>query len=139
MAGLTLAFTGTDNDDANGSATGIAVSYAMGDLTLKASMSDESNNAEDDTSVGLSYAMDALTFGYTSIKPGADKSFGDEWEFSVAYAAGAVAASFATDESEATIIIFDYALGGGASAFAAMHDKAGTDNDLTAIGLNFAF
>ena len=44
MAGLALTFTGTDNDDANGSATGIAVSYAMGDLTLKASMSDESNN-----------------------------------------------------------------------------------------------
>ena len=44
-------------------------------------MSDESDNGEDDTSVGLSYAMDALTVGYTSIKPGADGSFGDEWDF----------------------------------------------------------
>jgi hypothetical protein len=58
---------------------------------------------------------------------------------SVGYSAGAVAASFALDETDATTIILDYALGGGASAFAAMHDKAGTDNDLTAIGLNFAF
>ena len=33
----------------------------------------------------------------------------------------------------------DYALGGGASAFAAMHDKAGTADDLTTVGLNFAF
>jgi hypothetical protein len=48
-------------------------------------------------------------------------------------------ASFAIDEADATTVIADYALGGGASAFAAMHDKAGTDNDLTAVGLNFAF
>jgi hypothetical protein len=139
FAGVALTFTGTDNDDAGGSATGIAASYAMGDLTLKASMSDESNNAEDDSAVGLSYAMDSLTIGYTTIKPGSTGSYGDEWDFSVAYAAGDVAASFATDETDATTIILDYSIGGGASAFAAMHDKAGTGNDLTAIGLNFAF
>jgi hypothetical protein len=48
-------------------------------------------------------------------------------------------ASFALDEADATTIIVDYALGGGASAFAAMHDKAGTADDLTTVGLNFAF
>ena len=111
----------------------------MGALTVNAAMSNESDNGEDDTSLGLSYAMDSLTVGYTTIKPGADADFGDEWDFSVGYSAGAVAASFALDETDATTIILDYGLGGGASAFAAMHDKAGTDNDLTAIGLNFAF
>ena len=139
VGGIALTATGTDNDDAGGSASKLAASYAMGDLTLSASVKDESVNANDDTTVGLSYAMDTLTVGYTSIKPGADGSFGDEWDFSVKYAAGAVAASFATDETDATTIIFDYNLGGGASAFAAMHDKAGTNSDLTAIGLNFAF
>jgi len=139
VGGIALTATGTDNDDAGGSASKIAASYAMGDLTLSASVKDESVNAHDDTTVGLSYAMDTLTVGYTSIKPGADGSFGDEWDFSVKYAAGAVAASFATDETDATTIILDYNLGGGATAFAAMHDKAGTDSDLTAIGLNFAF
>ena len=102
-------------------------------------MSDESDDAEDDSSVGFSYAMDALTVGYTTIKPGSTGSYGDEWDLSLAYAAGAVSASFALDETDATTIIADYALGGGASAFAAMHDKAGTDNDLTTVGLNFAF
>ena len=111
----------------------------MGALTVNAAMSDESDDAEDDTSVGFTYAMDSLTVGYTTIKPGADGGFGDEWDLSVGYSAGAVAASFALDETDATTIILDYGLGGGASAFAAMHDKAGTDNDLTAIGLNFAF
>jgi len=142
VGGIALTATGTDNDDnGGGSASKIAASYAMGDLTLSASVEDESlaSGAHDDTTVGLSYAMDTLTVGYTSIKPGTDGSFGDEWDFSVKYAAGAVAASFATDESDATTIILDYNLGGGASAFAAMHDKAGTNSDLTAIGLNFAF
>jgi len=139
IAGVALTFTGTDNDDAGGSATGISASYAMGDLTVSAAMSDESNDAEDDSSVGFSYAMDALTVGYTTIKPGSAGTFGDEWDASVKYTAGALVASFALDETDATTIIADFALGGGASAFAAMHDKAGTADDLTTVGLNFAF
>ena len=146
MAGIALTFTGTNNDDAGGNASGIAASYAMGALTVNAAMSNESDNGEDDTSLGLSYAMDSLTVGYSTIKPGADGGFGDEWDFSVGYSAGAVAASFALDETDATTIILDYDLGGGASAFAAFHDKTAkkggthdTHNDLTAIGLNFAF
>ena len=139
VAGVALTFTGTDNDDAGGNATGIGASYVMGDLTLKASMSDESDNGEDDSALGLSYAMGDITVGYTTIKPGSAGSYGDEWDLNVAYASGDVGASFATDETDATTFILDYALGGGASAFAAMHDKAGTNNDLTAIGLNFAF
>ena len=139
IAGVALTLTGTNNDDAGGSATGISASYAMGDLTVSAAMSDESNDAEDDSSVGFSYAMDALTLGYTTIKPGSAGAFGDEWDASVKYTAGALVASFALDETDATTIIADFALGGGASAFAAMHDKAGTADDLTTVGLNFAF
>ncbi|MGB2127798.1 hypothetical protein, partial [Planktomarina sp.] len=132
--------TGTDAASVGGSASKIAASYAMDNgLTLSASVQDEDGTAEDDNTLGLSYAMGDITVGYTTIRPGSAGSFGDEWDFSVAYAAGAVGASFATDETDATTFILDYALGGGASAFAAMHDKAGTDNDLTAIGLNFAF
>ena len=113
-------------------------------LTLTGSVEDESkaDGSEDEQTVGFSYSMDALTFGYTAIKPGevagAD-AFGDEWDLSVKYSADGMVASFALDEADATTIIADYALGGGASAFAAMHDKAGTANDLTTVGLNFAF
>ncbi|MDC1523456.1 hypothetical protein N8468_01940 [Planktomarina temperata] len=141
VAGVTLTATGTNNDDNGGSASKIAASYAMGDLTLKGSVEDESlaSGAEDDSTLGFSYAMGDLSVGYTTIKPGSAGAFGDEWDFSAAYAAGAVSASFALDETDATTIIVDYDLGGGASAFAAMHDKAGTDSDLTAFGLNFAF
>ncbi|MDA7479725.1 porin, partial [Planktomarina temperata] len=145
VGGVALTLTGTDNDDNGGAASKIAASYAMGNgLTLTGSVEDESlaDGSEDEQTVGFSYAMDALTVGYTAIKPGkvagAD-AFGDEWDLSLTYSAGAMVASFAIDEADATTIIADYALGGGASAFAAMHDKAGTADDLTAVGLNFAF
>jgi outer membrane protein OmpU len=135
-AAITL--TGTNNDDAGGDASGISVSYPMGALTLSASVSDESNDAEDDTSIGLTYAMDAITVSYTSITPGSAGSMGDEWDASISYAAGAMTASIALDEADATTMIAEYDLG-GATAFAAMHDKPGTDSDLTAFGVNFAF
>ena len=142
VAGVSLTFTGTDVAAAGGDASKIAASYVVGDLTLSASVQDEDGVAEDEGKIGFSYAMDYLTVSYTSIKPGgvagAD-SYGDEWDFSLKYTAGAMVASFAIDEADATTIIADYALGGGASAFAAMHDKPGTASDLTTVGLNFAF
>ena len=138
LGGAALTLTGTNDDDAGGDATGVSVSYPMGDLTLSASVSDESNDAEDDTSVGLTYAMDAMTVSYTSIKPGSTGSLGDEWDLKLSYSAGAMSASIAVDEADATTMIAEYDLG-GATAFAAMHDKAGTASDLTTFGINFAF
>ena len=138
IAGAAVTLTGTNDDDAGGDATGVSVSYPMGDLTLSASVSDESNDAEDDTSIGLSYAMDALTVSYTSIKPGSAGAQGDEWDLKLSYSAGAMSASVNIDEADATTMIAEYDLG-GATAFAAMHDKAGTASDLTTFGVNFAF
>ena len=138
IAGAAVTLTGTNDDDAGGDATGVSVSYPMGDLTLSASVSDESNDAEDDTSIGLSYAMDALTVSYTSIKPGSTGAQGDEWDLKLSYSAGAMSASVNIDEADATTMIAEYDLG-GATAFAAMHDKAGTASDLTTFGVNFAF
>jgi len=139
IADIALTFTGTDNDDAGGSAAGVSASYTVSDtLSLSGSMSNESDDAEDDASIGLTYTMDALTLGYTSIKPGTNGDLGDEWDLSISYAAGAMTASFAVDEADATTMIAEWDLG-GATAFAAMHDKAGTNNDLTTMGINFSF
>ena len=135
---VALTLTGTNNDDAGGDASGISVSYPMGALTLSASVSDESNDAEDDTSIGLTYAMDAITVSYTSITPGSNGSMGDEWDAKISYATGAMTASIALDEADATTMIANYDLG-GATAFAAMHDKPGTASDLTTFGINFKF
>jgi hypothetical protein len=138
LGDIALTLTGTNNDDAGGDASGISVSYPMGALTLSASVSDESDDGEDDTTIGLTYAMDAITVSYTSITPGSAGSMGDEWDAKISYATGAMSASIALDEADATTMIAEYDLG-GATAFAAMHDKPGTDSDLTAFGINFAF
>ena len=139
VAGIALTLTGTDNDDAGGSASGVAASYTVSDaLSLSGSWSDESNDAEDDTSLGLTYKMDGITVSYTSIKPGKTGDLGDEWDLKLSYAAGAMSASIAIDEADASTMIAEWDLG-GATAFAAMHDKAGTNSDLTTFGINFAF
>jgi len=138
MGDIALTLTGTNDDDAGGDASGISVSYPMGDLTLSASVSDESNDGEDDTSIGVTYAMDAITVSYTSITPGSNGSMGDEWDAKISYATGAMSASIALDEADATTMIANYDLG-GATAFAAMHDKPGTADDLTTFGINFKF
>ena len=138
LGDIALTLTGTNNDDAGGDASGISVSYPMGALTLSASVSDESNDAEDETSIGLTYAMDAITVSYTSITPGSNGSMGDEWDAKISYSTGAMTASIALDEADATTMIANYDLG-GATAFAAMHDKPGTASDLTTFGINFAF
>jgi hypothetical protein len=138
LGDIALTLTGTNNDDAGGDASGISVSYPMGALTLSASVSDESDDGEDDTTIGLTYAMDAITVSYTSITPGSAGSMGDEWDAKISYAAGAMSASINLDEADATTMIAEYDLG-GATAFAAMHDKPGTASDLTAFGVNFKF
>ena len=65
----------------------------MGDLSLSAVMSNESNDAEDDTSIGFTYTMDALAVVYTTIQADKDAKFGDEWDASIKYTAGAMSAS----------------------------------------------
>ena len=53
---------------------------------------------------------------------------------SVAYTAGALTASFATDEESAWELVSEYDLGGGATAFLTT-----TESEFTAIGMSFAF
>ena len=141
---LTVTVTGTNDENGTAvagkaSASAISASYKMGDLTLTAS-TDNEGDADSTNKVGFSYKMDSLTVAYTSIDPSAaGKDQGDEWDASVAYAAGAMTASYAVDEADATTLIGTYALGGGTTLFAAMHDKAGENSDMTTVGLNFKF
>ena len=58
----------------------------------------------------------------------------DDWDASVAYTAGALTASLATDEESAWELVSEYDLGGGATAFLTT-----TEAEFTAIGMSFAF
>jgi outer membrane protein OmpU len=140
MGDFAVTASGTNDDEANGDASAVSVKYTMGDLAITYKTADEANDAEDDSSVALVYSMDNITLSYTSIEPGgANKDFGDEWDMKVSYAAGPLAASFNVDEADATTMIAEYDLGGGVTAFAAQHDKAGTASDLTTMGMTFKF
>jgi hypothetical protein len=140
MGDFVVTASGTNDDEANGDASAVSVKYTMGDLAITYKTADEANDAEDDSSIGLVYSMDNITLSYTTIEPGgANKDFGDEWDMKVSYAAGPLAASFNVDEADATTMIAEYDLGGGVTAFAAQHDKAGTASDLTTMGMTFKF
>jgi outer membrane protein OmpU len=149
MGDITITATGSNKEgnfntsSRTESAAKLAVSYKVSDtLTLNASTNDTglSTVTDNDNTLGLTYKMDAITLTYTSIDPQeANKDWGDEWDAKIAYSAGAMTASFATDEADATTMIAEYDLGGGATFFAASHDKAGTASDMTTMGINFTF
>ena len=111
----------------------------MGDLTVSALCQTSQTTLKTITSVGFSYAMDALTVGYTTIKPGSDGPSATSGTLLLnTQLAHWLHLSHLTKQTRLQSLS-DYALGGGASAFAAMHDKPDTASDLTTVGLNFAF
>jgi outer membrane protein OmpU len=70
MGDLSTTVTGTNDATVGGTASKIAVSYAVAGATLSASVQNESGEAEDDQTVGVSYNMGAASVSYTAIKPG---------------------------------------------------------------------
>ena len=142
LSGTVMGWTVALTTDQKGSTSSYKVGGTVGAVALTFTGTDVVAAGGDATAIGITYAInDALTFSYKSIKPGsrASDDFGDEWDAKVAYSAGGVSASFATDETDAKTVIAEYTLGDGDTAFVAMHDKAGKAKDLTALGLTFAF
>jgi outer membrane protein OmpU len=138
MGDLSATVTGTNDSTVGGTASKIAVSYAVAGATLSASVQNESGEAEDDQTVGVSYNMGAASVSYTAIKPGKNGSFGDEWDAKISYTAGAVSGYITMDEADTTHLVAEYDLG-GATAFVSSTSATGTANDFTAVGINFAF
>ena len=143
MGDLTATLTGstdpgsttTDGVTTDNSGGKLALSYAMGDLTLNASTND--NGTDKSTNdAGFSYAMDAITITYTLANT-AEEGWKD-YDAKLAYSAGAMTASIATDEEGVSKVIAEYDLGGGATFFASSKSTKGTNNQQAA-GINFKF
>jgi len=117
------------------SGTKIALSYAMGDLTLSGS-TDDGGDLKSTHTAGFSYGMGDLSFDYT-IK-NADEEGWKDYDAKVTYSAGALTASYATDEVGVSKIIAEYDMGGGATLFASSKTTKGTNNFQT-VGMNFKF
>ena len=138
---LALTVTGTNNDDNGGSASKIAASYAMGDLTLKGSVEDESLAPVLKMTAHLvshtQWATSLLATQQSSqVLPVLRRRVGFLCRIR-SWRSGRIF-RYLTKQMPLQSSLITH-LGGGASAFAAMHDKPGTANDLTAVGLNFAF
>ena len=140
VAGVALTFTGTDNDDAGGDATKICCILRNGQwLDAEALRCRRVKRRLKTTHSWFLIRNGRFDCWLHNNQARFCRSFGDEWDFLLNTQLAHWLHLSHLDETDATTIIADYALGGGASAFAAMHDKAGTDNDLTTVGLNFAF
>jgi hypothetical protein len=106
----------------------------MGDMTITASTDDE-GAADSTNSVGISYKMDAITVSYTAAgDKGAD--LGDDYDLKLTYSAGALTASFPTNEEDVTKMIATYDLGGATAFFS---NKSADGADYQAMGINFSF
>ena len=144
MGDVAVSYTSTNNSDGRGKdASKMSISYTMGDMKVTAASDDRDDTAEAVQSVGVTYKMDAMTIGYSAASTGvANSSIGDDWDVSVAYSAGALTASVATDEDSVSKISASYDLGGGVNAFFVNRsgtDGAGKNKDFNAVGINFAF
>jgi len=145
MGDLTATLTGSTDPGSSTSGTSnvyddfsggkLALSYAMGDLTLDASTNDNGTEKSTNTA-GFSYAMDAITITYTLANT-AEEGWKD-YDAKLAYSAGALTASIATDEVGVSKVIAEYDLGGGATFFASSKSTKGTNNQQAA-GINFKF
>ena len=150
MGDITVKLVGSDDaDDGGTDATKATITYKMGDTTFTLANDDKDGANSNVTSVGFSTKMDTVTIAYTakSVEAVANSSVGDDWDASISYTAGALTASYGTDEDSVSTISASYDLGGGANLFAAI--RSGTDNggangaqrdrDFQAVGINFAF
>jgi len=136
---LTATLTGSTDTGTTGtndhSGSKIALAYAMGDLSLNAS-SDDGGDENSTHTAGFSYVMDSITVAYT-IKNDKEEGWKD-YDTSVSYKAGALTASYATDEVGLSKVIAEYDMGGGATLFASSSSTKGTNNFQT-LGMNFKF
>ena len=135
VGGVALTYAMSNETGANGG-NSFGASYAMGDVTLSGS-SDDNGTAKTTNKVGLAYAMDAISVSYTLVNE-AEEGW-EDYNVSISYSAGAMAATYATDEEGVNSIVTTYDLGGGTTFFAsAKNDKDG-NNVQQAAGISFTF
>lgn len=135
VGGVALTYAMSNEAGADGG-NSIGATYAMGDLTLTGS-SNDNGSAKTTNKVGLKYAMDSITVSYTlanTLEEG-----WEDYDVSIAYSAGALSATYATDEEGVNSIVTTYDLGGGTTFFASAKNDASGNNVQQAAGISFTF
>jgi outer membrane protein OmpU len=132
---MTASLASTSDDGAGAQAMSMSLSYKLGDATVTAATNNEGAD-ETTNSIGVSYAMGDLTVGYTMAGDNG-ANMGDDYDLSIGYSAGALSASFATNEESRSRIVAEYDLGGATAFFSSQ--QGGGSTQLSAMGINFAF
>ena len=135
VGGVAVTYAMSNEADAAGG-NSLSASYDMGDATLTAS-SDDNGTEKTTNKVGVTYAMDAVTLSYTLANT--NEEGWEDYDVSVGYEAGAMSATYATDEEGVNSLVAEYDLGGGVTFFASTKNDKDGNNVQQAAGLSFTF
>ncbi|MDC1445141.1 porin [Amylibacter sp.] len=122
-----MAFTLTGSEDAAGTSSTLAVSYALNDTVTLTGETDQAAGAESVMTVGAATTLNGVSVSVSSAN-------NSTWDVDLGYTAGGFALTYGVDETDGWTATATAALGGGAT-FAAGVDN----NDSTYAGVSFAF
>jgi outer membrane protein OmpU len=122
-----MAFTLTGSEDAAGTSSELAVSYALNDTVTITADTDQAAGAEAVQTIGASTTLNGVSVAISSAND-------STWDVSLGYTAGGFALSYATDEADAWEATASTSLGGGASFAAGVNAS-----DAMYAGVSFAF
>jgi len=122
-----MAFTLTGSEDAAGTSSELAVSYALNDTVTITADTDQAAGAESVQTIGASTTLSGVSVSVSSAN-------NSTWDVSLGYTAGGFALSYATDENDAWEATASTSLGGGASFAAGVNAS-----DAMYAGVSFAF
>jgi hypothetical protein len=140
MGNIAFSMAGTEHDDRGHAAAKMSLSYTVSDATTVKLESDNVGTYKDIAKVSLTQKLsDAITIT-ASMKDDKDhalntnKNKAQSSDISVAYSAGALGATLATDEGSNWWVNAQYDLGGGAQAFTTFDHT-----EFLVAGVNFKF
>ena len=140
MGDISFSMAGTEHDDRGNAAAKMALGYTISDALSVKLESDNLGTYKDVAKVSATYKMSDMLSLTASVKD--DKAHAlntntggrQSSDLSIAYSAGALAATIATDESSNWWVNAQYDLGGGAQAFTTFDHT-----EFLVAGVNFSF
>ena len=140
MGDMSFAMAGTDHDDRGEAAASYSLTYALMPSLSATLSSDNVGSYKDIGKLSATYTVSDAMSITASVKDDKDHALNTNKggkqsnDFSIAYSAGVLSATVATDESSAWWVNAKYDLGGGATAFTTFDHT-----EFLVAGVNFAF
>jgi hypothetical protein len=140
MGDMSFAMSGTDHDDFGNAAAKYSLTYALLPSLSATLSSDNVGTYKDIGKLSATYTLSDAMSITASVKDDKDHALNtntggkQSQDFSIAYSAGVLSATVATDESSNWWVNAKYDLGGGATAFTTFDHS-----EFLVAGVNFAF